>query len=102
MDNVTIKDFQENSYSATVDEEEVRFGMIGDSAYVVYLISDEGFVKRNVKTDKELQDFLNQQNLLSCEDSDIDVCYPLTEEDLADYDIKEVGDNKSAVQTMID
>lgn len=89
---LTIKELQENSYSFIFDGQgvsgEVRVGMIGDTAFSIDTLAATCMVKRGIKTDKELMEFLDLDSLL--DNDEVEKRSALTFEDLSNLDIEEI------------
>lgn len=86
---LTIKELQENSYSFIFDGTgEIRVGMIGDAAFSIDTLAADCVVKRGIKTDKELMEFLNLDSLL--DNDEVEKRSALTFEDLSNLDIEEI------------
>ena len=90
--NLTIKELQEKSYSFIFDRRgisgEIRVGMIGDAAFSIDDLAATCMVKRGIKSDEELMEFLDIDSLL--ENDGIEERSALTFNDLSGLDIEEI------------
>lgn len=89
---LTVKELQEKSYSFLFDGQgitgTIRVGMIGNCAFSIDDLAGTVYVKRNVLTDKELNDFLELDQLL--DNDGIEEMRALKFDDLSGLDIEEV------------